>query len=158
MRNILHTPIPEKRYRARAFALVETLLATAIMVFGLCAILITYISCLLLITTAKNINIATNATLSLMEGIRSSDFTQISANYNGLNFVLNDIPLSRGVVYVDDTNAELLQVDISVCWQQGNRVIGEDANLNGMLDPGEDVNGNGIIDSTVKATTLIANR
>jgi len=65
-----------------------------------------------------------------------------------------------GVVYVDDTaNSELLDVTVSVCWRQGNKVIGEDTNLNGVLDVGEDtIIANNIIDSTVELVTQVANR
>lgn len=137
----------------------EILLATGILVFTFCALLAAYISCFALMTTSKNMNIATNAALGLAEEIRSSTpFSDIVDNYNGLIFAVNQIPLSRGVVYVDDTNPELLEVTISVCWRQGNRAFGEDTNLNGMLDGGEDANANGIIDSTVQIVTLVANR
>jgi len=140
------------------FTLVEILLAVAILAFVLCSILVTYVSCLTLIATSKSINIATNACLGLVEEIRSDPFVRIIDDYNGLNFIVNEIPASMGVVYVDDTNPELLQVTVSICWRQGNRVIGEDADLNGFLDAGEDANGNGIIDSPVQLVTLIANR
>ena len=142
----------------KGFTLVETILAVGILAFVLCGILATYASCSILATTSKNVNIATNAALGLMEQIRTDSFTQIYTDYNRLNFVLNDISSSRGAVYVDATNPSLLKVTISVCWRQGSRVIGEDTNLNGVLDTGEDVNGNGIIDSPVQLVTLIANR
>jgi prepilin-type N-terminal cleavage/methylation domain-containing protein len=150
-----------KVYKKRSnngFTLIEIMLAVGILAFALSAILAAFISCSVLVTTSKNVNIATNAALGLMEEIRTSSFARIYGDYNGLNFILNDIPSSRGVVYVDDTNPELLEVTISVCWRQGNRIIGEDANLNGVLDSGEDANGNGIIDSTVQVVTQIANR
>jgi hypothetical protein len=129
-----------------------------ILVFAICGMLSPYISCAVLVATSKNVNIATNAALGLAEEIRSSSFMNIIDDYNGLIFIVNDIPQSRGVVYVNDDNPELLNVTISVCWRQGNRIIGEDLNLNGSLDTGEDINGNGIIDSPVQLNTLIANR
>jgi len=147
-----------KKSSIRGFTLLEVLLAAAILASAVSAILATYYTCFVLIGTSKNINITTNAAMGLMEEIRSSAFPQIVDNYNGLNFIVNDIPQSRGVVYVDDTNPELLQVTISVCWLQGNRVIGEDTNLNGQLDAGEVDNGNNIIDSPVQLVTIIANR
>jgi prepilin-type N-terminal cleavage/methylation domain-containing protein len=145
------------------FTLVEVLLAAAILASAISAILATYYSCFILIGTSKNINIATNAAMGLMEEIRSSPFNKIAENatdggYNGLNFIVNNIPQSRGVVYVDSDNPELLQVTISVCWRQGNRIMGEDTNLNGQLDAGEVDNGNNIIDSPVQLVTIIANR
>ncbi len=135
-------------------------MATAILAFTLVGILSTYVTCLVLITTSQNINAATNAAQGIIEEIRSTPFPQLVANYNGMTFIVNDIPSSRGVVYVDDTtNAEFLDVTVSVCWRQGNRVIGEDTNLNGSLDAGEDtIITNGIIDSTVQLKTQVANK
>ena len=147
-----------KKLSRRSFTLVEVLLAAAILASAISAILMTYYSCFVLISTSKNINITTNAAMGLAEEIRSSAFNRIVDDYDGLNFIVNDIPQSRGVVYVDDSNPELLQVTISVCWRQGNRVIGEDTNLNGQLDAGEVDNGNHIIDSPVQIVTIIANR
>jgi len=148
----------KKLSKKRAFSLVELFMAATILALALCSILATYVSCFVLIATSKNINIATNAAQGLVEEIRTSPFSQIFDNYDGLNFIVNSISESRGVVYVDDTNPELIEVVVSVCWRQGNRIIGEDTDLDGVLDSGEDANGNGIIDSTVGLTTRIANR
>ena len=142
------------------FSLVEVIMATAILSFALVGILSTYITCLVLITTSQNVNAATNAAQGIVEEIRSTPFTQIIDDYNGMTFTVNDIPSSMGVVYVDDTtNAELLDVTVSICWRQGNRIIGEDANLNGVFDSGEDTMVvNGIIDSPAQVLTQVANR
>lgn len=150
--------IKKSVFFVKGFTIIEILIALAILIVAISSILITYLACFVLIDTVKNINIATNAAQGIIEEIRSTPFTQIINNYNGLNFIVNDMPSSRGVVYVDDTNPELLQVTVSVCWRHRNRVIGEDSNLNGVLDVGEDANGNGIIDSPVELTTRIANR
>lgn len=148
-----------KRPYNRGFSLAEILLAVAILAFALCGLLAMYSTCFVLMATSKNINIATNAAQGLIEEMRSSSFMRIIDDYNGLNFIVNDIPSSMGVVYVDDTDPELLQVTISVCWKQGNRIIGEDTNLNGVLDAGEDKSPyNRIIDSPVELVTRVANR
>ena len=149
------------KLRAKSgFSLVEVIMATAILAFALVGILGTYVTCLILITTSNNVNAATNAAQGIIEEIRSAPFPQIKANYNRMTFMVNDIPSSMGVVYVDDsTNPEFLDVTVSVCWRQGNKIIGEDANLNGAFDAGEDtIIANGIIDSTVELKTQVANR
>lgn len=143
------------------FTLVELLLAVAILVFGVCSILVAYMSCSILVSTSKNINIAMNAALSLNEEIRSAPFTQIIDNYNGLIFTVNDIVSSKGRVYAEPViidAQDYVQVTTSICWRQGNRIMGEDTDLDGSLDAGEDANGNGKIDSPVELVTLIANR
>lgn len=141
------------------FSLVEVILATAILAFALVGILGTYVTCLVLTTTSRNMNAATDAAQGIIEEIRSTPFTQIIANYNGMVFTVNDIPSSVGVVYIDNTtapaNSNLFEATVSICWRQGDKVIGEDTNLNGLLDAGEDKNGNGIIDSTVQLKTRI---
>ncbi len=152
-------PYHEKqRNSVTGFTFMEILLAVGILGSVLCGILVTYSSCLVLGVTSKNLNISTNAALSLIEEIRSSTFSRIVEDYNGLNFSVNEIFFSRGVVYVNNTNPQLLEVTISICWRQGNRVIGEDTNLNGVLDAGEDTNLNGIIDSPAEFITRVANR
>ncbi|MCX5710940.1 MAG: hypothetical protein NT060_03105 [Candidatus Omnitrophica bacterium] len=142
----------------KGFTFAEILLAAAILAFALCALLATYISCIVLYTTSKNVNIATNAALGLAEEIRTDSFSRIYSDYNNLTFIVNDIPSSRGVVYVNQSNPEFLTVTISVCWRQGNKIFGEDTNLNGVLNAGEDTNSNGIIDSPVQIITRIVNR
>lgn len=136
----------------------EMLLAAVITSFALCGILLTYITCMDAVKSSKKVSIATGAAQGLIEEIRSTPFPQIVASYNLLNFTVNDIPASSGIVYVDDSNPEFLLVTVSVCWRQGNRIIGEDTNLNGILNAGEDINGNGMIDSTVELVTQVANR
>jgi len=142
----------------KGFVLPEVLLATIITAFAVCGILLTYIAGMDLIRTSKNASIATSAAQGLMEEIRNTPFPDIVTNYDHLRFSVNSIPSSSGIVYVDDTDPEFLLVTISACWRQGNRLIGEDINLNGVLDAGEDANGNGIIDSTVELVTQVANR
>jgi type II secretory pathway pseudopilin PulG len=142
----------------RGLTLVELLFSMGILAFTICGLLVSYTSAMVLNSTSKNVNIATNAAAGLLEQMRTDSFSRIINDYDGLVFSVNAIPSSTGVVYVDNTNPELLQVTISICWRQGNRVIGEDANLNGVLDGGEDANGNGIIDSPVQLVTQIANR
>ncbi|MCK9615257.1 MAG: type II secretion system GspH family protein [Candidatus Omnitrophica bacterium] len=143
---------------AKGFSLVEVLMAIIILVLLVSTILIAYTNCFILIDTIKNINIATTAAQGMIEEMRTSIFGNIMDNYNGLNFVLNDIPESMGVVSVNNANPEFLEVTVSVCWKQRNRIIGEDTNLNGILDAGEDLNGNGIIDSVAQITTKMVNR
>jgi len=142
----------------KGLTLPEMLLAAVIASFALCGILLTYVTCMDTVKTSKNVSIATGAAQGLIEEIRSTPFPQIIANYDRLTFNVNGIPSSRGIIYVDDTDPELLLITVSVCWRQDNRIIGEDTNLNGVLNAGEDTNGNGIIDSTVELVTQVVNR
>jgi len=149
----------------KGFALIEMLLATAIAAFAVCGILLMYVAGMDLIRTSKNASMATSAAEGLIERMRSTSFPKIALTpaqdpdgFKDMLFTVNGIPNSMGRVYVDDTDPEFLLVTISVCWRQGNRIIGEDLNLNGQLDAGEDTNGSGIIDSTVELVTQVANQ
>jgi type II secretory pathway pseudopilin PulG len=148
----------KRKASEKGFTLAEMLLAVGIAAYALCGIVATYIACFSLISTSKNVSIATAAAQGLLEEIRTDFFPQIVDDYDLLIFAVNGIPSSRGVVYVDDTNPELLRITISICWRQNLRVIGEDKNLNGVLNTGEDANSNGIIDSPVEIVALVANR
>ena len=143
---------------ARGFTLIEVLFSIGILAFTVCGLLVSYTSAMVLTATPKNINSATNAAMGLMEKLRTDTYSQIVGDYDGLVFYVNAIPTSVGVVVINATNPELLNVTISVCWQQGNRVIGEDKNLDGNLDPEEDLNNDSIIDSPVELVTLMADR
>ena len=55
---------------------------------------------------------------------------------------------------------DLYEIRVTICWRQkGNRIIGEDANLDGVWDQAsEDANGNGQLDSPAQIVTLISER
>lgn len=160
MKSHYKEPAPPLRAKA-GFTLIEVVLAVGILVFVLCGILATYISCFELIATSKNMTLATNTAQRKIEEVRDYNFYNIYNDYNHQTFSVDEMPAgdSRGVIYVDDSNPELLRITVSVCWRQrAGRIIGEDSNLNGSLNSGEDLNGNGIIDSPVQLITLITPR
>jgi len=163
------------------FTLAEVLLAVAILGFALCGILATYLACFNLASISKNTNIATSAAQGIIEQIRATPFTtlsdrtqpqielngnfynltNISSNRWSLVFTVNNMPANMGVAYIDIDNPiapTIITATVSVCWREGNKIMGEDVNLNGRLDSGEDTNGNGIIDSPMELITQIANR
>lgn len=134
-------------------------MAATILAYALCGLLAMYVNCFGLIAISRNVSIATTAAQGLIEEIRDAPFTNITDDYANLKFTVNNMPSNKGVVYVDEADPELLRVTISVCWREGPRVIGEDTNLNGVLDSGEDASPyNGIIDSVVELVTQVANR
>ena len=74
-----------------------------------------------------------------------------------------NFPLDGSAVYyvqqMFDTTpavlADLVRVEVIVSFRAGNRVVGEDQNLDGILDAGEDTDGSGTLSSSVSLTTLI---
>ena len=123
----------------------------------------------LFICTAAQASLAGSKTLAVsqaqnkIEEIRDRAFENITAAYGtggtpGPTFTLDRLE-GVGTVDIDAANAELLRIKVSVFWRDKyGRIIGEDANLNGMLDSGEDVNGNGALDSPVTVMSMITRR
>ena len=144
----------------RAFTLIEVMLGALILIVVMLSIIATYIICFELVYTSRNMTFAVNSAQMKMEEIKNHGFYNIFADYNNTTFDIDELPVgeSMGIVYVDNTNPDLLEVTISVCWRQRGRIIGEDSDLDGSLDLGEDLNGNGIIDSPAQLISLITVR
>jgi prepilin-type N-terminal cleavage/methylation domain-containing protein len=141
------------------FSLIELLIAAAILVTGLCSILAAYITFFDLISLSGNLTKAQNAAQVRVEQIRNGVFAQI-ITLNRSTFPVPVVRGGMGTVYVAyPINPNLPQVNVVVSWREkAGRVIGEDANLNGALDPGEDLNGNNMLDSPAEISTIIAAR
>jgi len=138
--------------------LVELLIAAGILVLTLTGILVSYLACLELAEISKNASTALHEVKSKIEEIQNTAFDQIEATYDQTIFTLAGFN-GIGVSYVDASNSDLLLINMAFCWRQPNgRVIGEDKNLNGQLNPGEDQNGNGQIDSLVQIASQIFER
>lgn len=100
---------------------------------------------------------------SKLEEMRNESFSLITTNYGSGGTPGNTFDMSpgtgKGVIYIDSSNSNLLAVTISISWRnQNGRIIGEDADLDGILDAGEDTNGDGQLNSPVTMTSLIARR
>ena len=141
------------------FTLVETMVAAVIMIGAFTAVLLTYIKCIELSELSKNSSIALSLAKNRIEAAKNTAFFQITAQFNGVSFATGTLN-GQGISYVTSNGANLLTLTVSVCWKQGkgtSRLIGEDADLDGVLDAGEDKNGNGRIDSPVQIVSMIYN-
>ena len=131
------------------------MIAAAIFILTFAGLMISYVRYMELDNFSKNSTLATEAVKNQMELIKNTPFPQIVAAHNNTNFAAAGIN-GLGSVNVNNTNSRLLTITISFSWRQYNgRIIGEDANLNGVLNPGEDLNGNGILDSPVQLRTNV---
>ncbi|MBF0593437.1 MAG: prepilin-type N-terminal cleavage/methylation domain-containing protein [Candidatus Omnitrophica bacterium] len=142
--------------RPRAgMTLVEVMVAVVILLVAVIGILYSYVKAIELNAIGQGAVIATHAVKNKIEQIKSCTFAQIVPTYDNTTFTVAGIN-GKGVVYIDNSNAQLLKVKVVVCWKLGNgRLIGEDKNLNGQVDAGEDTNGNGELDSYVQIITQI---
>jgi hypothetical protein len=141
----------------KAFTIAELLIAAAIVLLTSLAILFSYIQCLELNNINKTTSIAVSQTRNMMEAIKSLPFDQIHDTYNGKTFPLKGLE-GIGLVEIDSKNPMLLGVTVKCFWKSKNRIIGEDRNFDGILDPEEDKNENGKLDSPVTLFTNIAKR
>lgn len=152
-----------QRHSIAGAFLIELMIAVAILVIVLVGYLQLSIYCFGLTETTRNLTVAITEVQGKLEEMRNHNFDSIVGDYSqggdpGNTFSLTQLD-GMGVIYIDNTNPELLEIEIFASWQEkGNRVIGEDANLNGILDSGEDNNGNGKLDSPVSLVTLIAKK
>lgn len=123
----------------------------------------------LFVFTSTGASLAGNKTIAVMEAqskieeIRAYDFDSIVTDYANGGTVGNTFALSSingmGVVYIDNSNPDLLTVEVVVSWEDKyDRIVGEDKNLDGTLAFAEDVNGNLKIDSPVELVTQLGDR
>lgn len=162
-RNSLMGPARRRFSHGVGFTLIELMIAVGVLIIVLVGLLQIFIYCLNLSEFAGNTTLAISEAQGKLEEIRSHKFERIAGDYGlggspGNIFELAQLN-GEGAIYIDDTNPALLAIEIVVSWQEkGNRIIGEDGNLNGVLDSGEDGNGNGRLDSPVVLVSLIAER
>lgn len=144
------------------FTLVEVMLVTGIMVFVLVSMLSLFIHTTVLAEMSGNKTLAVAAAQTKIEEIRQYGYDNIAVDYAlggdpGNTFVPAG-PEGIGLVTIGGT-AELRSIDVRVFWKDRyDRIVGEDLDLDGILDPGEDKNGNGELDSPVHLRTLLTRR
>lgn len=147
--------VQRKISNCKGLSLPELMIAVLVFLVAIIGIVYSYLKFLELQDIGRNVSIATQAVRNQMENIKNYDFNSISADFDNTTFTAVGIN-GRGVIYVNDDNPQLLQVKVVFCFRQPNgRLIGEDTNLDGVLNAGEDANGNGQIDSYVQVTTNI---
>lgn len=163
-----YTPLgTEKVYKRNhkfltGFTLFEVALAAAI--FGVAAVgsLSLYISCATLTESAGNITRMMNRAREELEGVVfRRNFVNLSSYSRLLS--LEDPPYLEGslICYVQDhsTVNDLKEVRIIISYREkSNRIIGEDRNLNGVLNAGEDINGDGRLTSPCEIVTFITRK
>lgn len=152
--------------RQNGFTLVELLVSIVILVLVLVVLLQLYLFWFNINETAASYFYAASETQEKLEEIRNRgfyDFDSIVVDY-GLGGSPGNIFNLRhgnatGVIYINNTNPELLEIEIvTSLLATAGRVVGEDTDLDGILDAGEDLNGNGKFDSPVTLKSFLTKR
>jgi len=145
----------------KSFSLVELMVAVTILVFALTAVLASYANMFALADLSRDVTSANNAVRARIEEVKKESFSNLDS-FNGTTFDLEgfDSVDSEGRIEIRDVAGytDFKEIRVVGCFRSRGRIIGEDANLNGVLDlgEGEDANGDGILDSPVEVITLIA--
>ena len=149
----------------QGFSLVELLVVVGILVTVIVILLRVFIYNSVLAELSGNIAYAMSEAQAKLEEIRNSDYSLITTNYASGGTPGNTFNLSqgqgKGVIYIDSSNTSLLEISVVVCWKnKDGRVIGEDTDLDGVLDAGEDLSSppNNKIDSKATLVLKIAKR
>ncbi len=145
------------------FTLVELLLVVAIFAVVILGLLRLFIYTSTAAEMAGNKTLALTEAANKMEEIRNHDFSSVVTDYSsggtpGNTFTPTSLT-GKGIIYIDSSNTKLLKIEIDVSWQNKyGRVVGEDADLDGVLDAGEDIDGDGKLSSVAKIIALLAER
>jgi hypothetical protein len=131
------------------------MIATLVLLPIFAGAVVVFMRCIELNEIARNSSSALLAVKTRMANVENTSFANAVATFHNTTFTQAGLT-GMGVTYVSLANPDLLQVTTSFSWQEKNgRVIGEDKNLNGVLNVGEDANGNGVLDSPVTLRTLM---
>jgi prepilin-type N-terminal cleavage/methylation domain-containing protein len=163
----------------KGVTLVEVLVAASIFAFCLAGLLLSYMNLLILTDLSRDTTIANNVLQARLEEARTVAFNNLTSwcvSATGFSVVNNDFlyggnPIHIGVgnitctdvsdPFTNTTYSDMKKVRVVISFKSRNRVIGEDANLNGRLDAGEDdsryPSGIGQLDSPVEGVILIKN-
>ena len=145
------------------FTMIEFMITMAILAFVLTGLLQLFNYCIALSEIGGNMTVAMTEIQGKLEEIRNHGFNSIVTDYSSTGTPGDVFSLSQlsatGVIYIDNTNPELLEIEIVASWKgKGTHVFGEDADLDGALDAGEDENGNGKLDAPASIVSLITKR
>jgi len=141
--------------------LLELMIAAAILVVAISGLLAIFTGLFSLNEGTRKLTLAVTAAQDKMEEIRDSNLATLYTTYNDTSFNPDGFGFSeaKGAVHIDNLDPDLLKVYVSISWRErSNKIVGEDANLNGSFDAGEDQNGDNRLSSPAEISTLIGSR
>lgn len=137
----------------------ELMIASAILMFIIIGLLYSYIACFELNEFNRNLTLANNALQAEMESLRETPFDSLLL-LDGTSFTLGGFPSGSSMGFIDiyaTPYSDLIYVRLVGSWRQkSGRIIGEDINLDGMLQPSEDSDLDNTMDSPAEIATFIS--
>ena len=137
----------------RGFTIPELMMACFVLQALFVGAIVTIVKCMEYSDLARHQSQALASVRTRMMQIENTPYAQVFATYHDTNFTAAGLN-GLGKILVDDSDPSLLTITTTFCWRErSGRVIGEDSDLDGVLDAGEDKNANGRIDSSVQIVT-----
>lgn len=126
-----------QRSGSKGMTLVEVLLAIMILVPLLTVVLQNFVQCSELNSMSRNTSLAVWGERNRLAEIERTPFSQIAATYDRQPFTIDGLN-GIGVTYIETTSQDLLTVHATFSWRDmKGRVVGEDKDLDGVLDQNE---------------------
>jgi prepilin-type N-terminal cleavage/methylation domain-containing protein len=151
----------------KGFTLLEILIAVVILTIAILSAITLFSRSLSISGNCQGMTIAMYELEQKAEEVCANDYQTIRSLYTNEG-ALQETPFTdlgsltgAGSIYANEVaglSDSLIRIKIVACYQEKNRIIGEDSNLNGKLDAAEDTNGNGELDSPCCIETAVANR
>jgi len=152
-----------KRHRTReAFSLIELMFSLVMLIIILVGLMYTYVVCFKLNNSSRDMTLINSALQAKLESVMDTPFDSLSS-LDGNTFTLSGFAADVAVGFIDVYDSvynDLKYVRIVACWEEGGkgtrRKIGEDINLDGILESSEDLDNDGMVDSPAEIVTLIS--
>jgi len=147
------------------YTLLELIIGIAVFVTVVIAISYAFLRGLALNESARNLNQAMYALQQKTEEIKNfktqASLEEMRLAYDNQTFQLTNFQTNRASIEILNVAGipigQLYRLSVQVSWQdKAGHIIGEDLNLDGVLNVGEDVNGNGRLDSPAQVFTFLA--
>ncbi|MFC1753192.1 hypothetical protein ACFL96_07330 [Thermoproteota archaeon] len=152
----------KEQKRSTRGSLLEPMITALVLVVVLIGILQLFVSWLKLGETSSDLMVAMSEAKGKLEEIRNHVFDNIVIDYDSPDDIFNLTQVDgAGIIYIDyfGGTTEMLEVEIVASFRtEGDRIVGEDKNLDSVLDAGEDKDGDGRLSSTISLSTLITQR
>jgi len=153
-----------RRGASSGFTLVELVITVGTTLIAVLGSIQLFTYCMWQSENAGNLTSSMQEAFAKVEEIRATPYGDIMTTFGppagqtSRSFTPTRVQ-GLGIIYVNEVSPDLLQVEVVVNWQErGRYVVGEDQNLNGILDGGEDGDGNGRISSPASLVTLLTRR